>query len=145
VLASSPATERAAAKGGTEAAQQGKNKSQLEEFQAVMGTRRSSRPSWAADVDLGPTPGPKPAEPSRTEPERVSEKKDRRSKNNGETKEDGEEQLGEMSDMEWMRRKMQDALGTLEDDKVFEQSDEEIEEKGDTKVRLSHTLASLPY
>jgi multiple RNA-binding domain-containing protein 1 len=126
-----------------EAKKQGK-KSQLEEFQAVMGAKRNGRPSWAAEVDLAPTGWPKKPEPATTIAENASEKAKRRTwdkkkKNSEEVEvEDEVEQPDGMSDMEWMRRKMQGSSGTLGDEKVFEQSDDEAEEeKEDIKADVS--------
>jgi multiple RNA-binding domain-containing protein 1 len=104
-------------------------KSQLEEFQAVMGAKRNGRPSWAAEVDLAPTGWPKKPEPSTTNTENASKKKDKLTRDKKKSEEVEEEQPDGMSDMEWMRRKMQGSSGALDDEKVFEQSDEEAEEE----------------
>lgn len=74
-----------------------------------MGAKTNGRPSWAAEVDAVPTGWPKKQAPA------TIEQKD-------EPKEDVNPEG--LSDMEWMRRKMQS--GTL-DEKPFEQSDEEMQ------------------
>jgi multiple RNA-binding domain-containing protein 1 len=112
-------------------------KSQLEEFQAVMGAKRNGHSSWAAEVDLAPTGWPKKSESSTTNAENASKKKNKHTKGKKESEEVEEEQPDGMSDMEWMRRKMQGGSGALDDEKVFEQSEEE-----DANVSILNFLCS---
>lgn len=109
-----------------------------------MGAKRNGRPSWAAEVDLVPTGWPKKAEPSTTNAENTSKKKDRHTKGKKKPEEAKEEQPDGMSDMEWMRRKMQGSSGMLDDEKAFEQSDEEAEEENGG-VSVLNSLSVIPF
>jgi hypothetical protein len=120
-------------------------KSQLEEFQAIMGAKRNGHPSWAAEVDRAPTGWPKKTEPANTGTTNAPGKEDKRMKDK--KSEEDEEGGGDgMSDMEWMRRKMQGGSGTLGDEKAFEQSDEEPEgEKAEAEVSIPNGLDTIRH
>lgn len=96
----------------------------LEEFTRVMGSKRNAGPSWTADNQLQP----ELAVPVKTAKTQKKESKMPEKKAEEKMEEDMDGAQEELSDMEWLRRKMQASTTALED-KAFEQSDEEMEEK----------------
>lgn len=127
---------------------QGK-KHKLDEFTKVMGTKSNTRPAWAADIgpdvlDRGKTKGSQ----KRTAQDIDGTKK--KGKENVQESEEspilGDQEPEEVSDMEWMRRRM--VSSEIKEDKAFEQSDDESMKGGreaDEKVYfyLSSRLYSI--
>ncbi|KAG8800509.1 histone H2A [Serendipita sp. 398] len=115
--------------GGEEGKKQAKTREvRLEEFQKVMGVKRGVGPSWAnEEVEY---PGASAAAIS----SRLKKKKEADDAVDKENKREEEEAAdqGEVSDMEWMRRRMRVSQvddGDMREEKMFEQSDEDEDDR----------------
>ncbi|KAG8841554.1 Multiple RNA-binding domain-containing protein 1 [Serendipita sp. 411] len=108
---------------------------QLEEFQKVMGVKRGVGPSWAnEEVEH---PGASAAASANSS--RLKKKKEADDAVNKENKREEEEEeeeeaadQGEVSDMEWMRRRMRASQvddSDMREEKMFEQSDEDEDDR----------------
>ncbi|PVG01471.1 putative RNA-binding protein [Serendipita vermifera] len=106
--------------------QQKKGAVDFEEFQKVMGTKRNARPAWSGDIDEVPQPQETKQSSSLVDKKQRHRKEGELDQNDEDVDmANGEDDVEEVSDMEWLKRKMQKQV-EISVDKDFERSDEEM-------------------
>lgn len=93
-----------------------------------MGTKSNAKPTWAADVDSGDTKSSKATLTSDKGAKRTDEKTKLEKNDHSPLEED---QVEEVSDMEWMRRRM--VSSEITEQKEFEQDDSDVDYGEETK------------
>ncbi|KAG8796951.1 Multiple RNA-binding domain-containing protein 1, partial [Serendipita sp. 400] len=125
--------------GGEEGKKQAKTgEVRLEEFQKVMGAKRGVGPSWANEEveHPGASASASASAAAAATSSRLKKKKkeadDAVNKENEREEEEVVADQGEVSDMEWMRRRMRASQvddGDMREEKMFEQSDEDEDDR----------------
>jgi multiple RNA-binding domain-containing protein 1 len=109
-----------------------------------MSTKRNARPTWSGDIDEAPQSQVANQKSPSVDKKKTREKAANVAQNVEESEANQEEDVEEVSDMEWLKRKMQKQV-EISADKDFEQSDEEMgspAQKVETLVRFWHRLLS---